>query len=207
MRSTDPAVAAHRAGRVATHAEILVWITARHRSTGNPESIGFWTGVDHEVFRIGGQDRSYIGAGAMLDAPDIEAAPGLEVRRHTITLSALDPGVEQAVRGYDPRHAPVELHRAEYDGTGALLAAPERIFKGWIDGTPIMTPPIGGTATVALEIVSNSRMLTQYGGGTKSDAVQQQREGDRFRRYGSIAGEAQVFWGSERSKPAIFVGS
>lgn len=202
MRSLDPAVAAHRASRAATHAEILVWVSARNRGTGATEALGLWTGADHETFTIGGQARTYYGAGAVLDVPDIEAATGLEVRSYEIGLSAISPEVEMLLRGYDPRQAPVEMHRAEYDTDGNLLAAPERIFKGWVDGTPIITPPVGGVAAASLRIVSNARMLTRYGAGTKSDEAQQRRSGDRFRRYGSIAGEVEVVWGAEKVRVA-----
>ena len=201
MRSLDPAVAARRAARVSTHVEVLVWVSAKNRSTGAVETLGLWTGADHETFTIGGQSRVYYGAGNVLDVPDIEAGVGLEVRTYQIGLSAISPEVEVLLRGYDPRQAPVEIHRAEYDDAGTLLAAPERIFKGWVDGTPIITPAVGGVAAASLSIVSNARMLTRYAGVTKSDEVQQQRSGDRFRRYGSIAAEAEVVWGAHKHKP------
>ena len=197
MRSIDPAVATHRAARVHTHVEILVWVSARNRSTGAVETLGLWTGADHQAFTIGGEVRTYYGAGALLEIPDIEAGVGLEVRSYQVGLSAISPEVEMLLRGYDPRQAPVEMHRAEYDMNENLLAAPERIFKGWIDGTPIITPATGGNSTAALTIVSNARMLTRFAGVTKSDEVQRKRSGDRFRRYGSIADATEgPSWGA-----------
>lgn len=203
MRALPPAIAARRAARVSTNVENLVWVTARNRTTGAPEALGLWTGVDHQNFTIAGQARAYFGAGAVLQVPDIQATVGLEVRRYSIGLSAVSPEVEMLIRGYDPKFAPVEIHRAEFDDNGNLLAEPERIFKGMVDGTPIITPAIGGEATATLDVVSNAVMLTRWAGVTKSDQVQRKRQDDRFRKYGSIAAKVPVVWGGEKSTPKV----
>lgn len=203
MRTLPAAIAARRAARVSTHVENLVWVTAKNRSTGAAETLGLWTGVDHQNFTIAGQVRAYFGAGAVLQVPDIQATVGLEVRRYSIGLSAISPEVEMLIRGYDPKFAPVEIHRAEFDDDGNLLAEPERIFKGLVDGTPIITPAIGGEATATLDVVSNAVMLTRWAGVTKSDQVQRKRQDDRFRKYGSIAAKVPIVWGGEKATPNV----
>ncbi|MTH62113.1 hypothetical protein [Paracoccus litorisediminis] len=200
MRSLAAAVVSRRAARVATHAESLVWISAKNRTTGAVESIGFWTGADHRVFSIGGQSRTYYGAGSLLEIPTIEASIGLEVRNITLGLSAISPEVEIALRGYECRFAPVQIHRAEYDDNGNLLAEPERIFKGWANSAPIVTPPIDGASRASLEVVSNARALTRYGALTKSDQFQRLRSGDRFRRYSTLTQSADIYWGQDRHR-------
>lgn len=205
MRTLPAAVVARRAARVSTHAEILVWVSAKNRSTGAVETLGLWTGADHQDFTIGGVVRPYYGAGNVLQVPDIEASIGIEVRTYQIGLSAISPEVEMLIRGYDPKFAPVEIHRAEFDDAGNLLGEPERIFKGTVDGTPIITPAIGGEAVATLDVVSNARMLTRHPGVTKSDQVQRARAGDRFRRWGSIAAEVPIVWGGKKAKANVTV--
>lgn len=200
MKYLPPAIAARRAARVATSAAMLVWVSAKNRSTGALETMGLWTGADHQDFTIRGQVRTYYGAGRVLQVPNIQTAIGLEVRKFSVGLAAVAPEVEILLRGYDPRFAPAEIHRAEFDENDNLLAEPERLVKGWINDTPIINPPIGGTATASLEIVSNARMLTRYGSHTKSDQMQMRRQGDRFRRYASLPGAATVYWGEKKSK-------
>lgn len=198
MKTLAANVVARRAARVSTDARMLVWVGAKNRATGDAEHMGLWTGEDHTDFSIGGQIRTYFGAGAVLQVPPIQSVIGLEVRRLSIGLAAVSPEVEVLLRGYDPRFAPAEIHRAEFDADGNLLEAPERLFKGWINAAPILTPASGGMGTATIEIVSNARMLTRYGSATKSDQVQRLRGGDRFRRWATLTRAAAIFWGEEK---------
>lgn len=197
MKTVDPAIAAHRAARVSTHAEILVWIEALNRSTGVTETMGLWTGPDHQQFIVEGVARDYYGAGNLLVVPVFQSQVGLEARSYDIGLTAVSEDVELLVRGYETRFAPIEVHRVEFDDDHNPLAAPERIFRGWVNGAPIPTPAIGGEAGMSLRVISHSHILTKYGNATKSDEYQQRRQGDRFRRYGSIR-QAAVYWGRKR---------
>ena len=198
MRATAAAVQSRRASRSGITSHALIWVQAKNRSTGATESLGLWTGADHQQF----MGRTYYGAGNVLDAPAIQSEIGLEVRRLRLGLSAVSNEVETLLRGYEPKGAPIEIHRAEFDENGNLLAAPERIFKGWVNGAPIVTPAIGGEASAAIECVSNSRMLTLFGAKVKSDAQQRQRDGDRFRKNATSAADAKVYWGEARARAA-----
>lgn len=202
MRSVSPAIAARRAARVAVNAHALVWIQAKNRATGAPETLGLWTGPDHMTFTIRGQARVYYGAGNVLQVPVIQAGLGLEVRSYQLGLAGVSPEIEIGLRGYDARFAPVEIHRAEFDDDDNLLAAPERVFKGWINDHPIVTPAIGGTATATIDVVSNARQLTRRGHLTKSDQHQRQRGGDRFRRYATLTAAATIYWGDKKANLA-----
>lgn len=196
MRVLPTALASHLATRPdAVRVHTLVWITARNRSTGLPESIGLWNGPDHQQFDIGGI-RDYYGAGNILGLDRITYGSGLEVRMHTITLSAISPEVEQAVRGYDARLAPVEVHGLLIDPVmNTIVGTPWLALRGWVDEVEIRTPAVDGEGGIDLRVASAARALTRTLSLKRGDASHQLRGGDRFRRYAEISGTASVAWG------------
>lgn len=199
MRSFDPATAAAIAAPSIV-ARALIWIRARDRVSGAEQALGLWTGDDSAQFTINGQSRSYAGAGALLSIDPIISQSGLLVRMSRITLSPLAPEVAQAIRGYDPRLAPVEIHRALFSpDTFNLVAEPHRVFSGWIDELVINTPEVGGEATVEVTLASSARALTRGLPIKKSDETQKRRSGDRFRRWADISAAVDVYWGELRA--------
>ncbi|NOX39756.1 MAG: hypothetical protein GXP05_04380 [Alphaproteobacteria bacterium] len=198
MRTFDiPTQAIHsRSGVIARQ---MIWITAKNRTTGAPETIGFWNGADHEVVTIGGVARTYYGAGTMLNVPRIITEIGVKVRTHRITFSSIAPEVQIALRQYDARFAPIEVHRVLLDlDTRALVSEPHRVLKGQINKHPIPTKKPGDSATLTLEIVTSARALTRTLALKKSDESQQLRGGDRFRKHADIAGEVITYWGEKK---------
>lgn len=196
MRVLPAAVTAFLQSRPdAVIARTLLWITARNRATGLPESIGLWSGYDHQQFDIGGL-RDYYGAGNILGLDRITYGSGLEVRMHTFTLAAISPEVEQAVRGYDARLAPVEVHGVLYDPvTNQMVGTPWMALRGWVDEVEIRTPAAGGEGGIDLRVASSARALTRTLSLKRGDSSQQLRSGDRFRRYAEISGTSSVSWG------------
>lgn len=202
MRSFDTATATALAASEIV-ARALVWIRAKDRSTGTEETIGLWTGEDVASFTINGQARTYYGAGALLAIEPIVSQSGLVVQMSRMTLSPLAPEVAQAIRGYEPRLAPVEIHRALFDPlTMGLVAEPHRVFSGWIDEVVLTTPEASGEATVEVTMASAARGLTRTLPLKKSDETQKRRSGDRFRRYADVSAAVDVFWGEARARAA-----
>lgn len=197
MRSYSPATAAYFAARRAFIGHNLVWITARNRSSGVTETIGFWTGADHCDFTIDGTSRTYYGAGALLSVDPIRRQTGIKSRTQRVTLNQVSPEVLQAFRGYDPRHAPVEIHRALFDpDTEELIDEPHVILRGFIDKAPLPTPEKGGTAAVQIEIATHARALTRILGRSRSDATLRARAPtDAFRQYAGLAETVETPWG------------
>ena len=197
MRIYDAATAAYLSAREGVIARTLVWITARNRISGSAETAGFWNGLDDLTITVDGQPRLYRGAGALMSVEGISAGVGLEVRVVQVTLSPLAPEVAQVLRGYDPRLAPVEIHRALFDlGTGALVGAPHRTFRGAVSDLSIVT---GEDAQATLSLVSAARDLTRSVSAYRSDASMRQRAAtDSFRAYADISGEVDVWWGEKR---------
>lgn len=199
MLTYPTAVAAALAARGGICARVLVWLSAKNRDTGAVETIGFWSGDDHRSFTIGGQTRLYYGAGAMLDVGQVTRETGLTVRTLDVSLSPIAPEVQMAIRGYEPRLAPAEVHHAFFDpASGALLATPTRVWKGWIDGVQIQTPEEGGEASCTVSIASNSMVLTRKVPLKKSDESQRRRNAaDAFFKHADISGQTRIVWGTE----------
>lgn len=199
MRSFSPATAAHFASREAFIGHLLLWVSARNRSSGGVEQIGFWTGVDHQQFTIDGQDRTYYAAGAFLKADPLRDQTGIKVRSYRVTLSQVSNEVQQLIRGYDPRHAPIELHRALFHPlTENLIDEPHVLRRGYIDKVTLTTPQKGGAGSVAIEIVTEARSLTIPLSRFRSDATLRARAPeDAFRQYSSLTETAEVLWGRD----------
>lgn len=177
---------------------ILVWITARNRTTGLPETLGLWNGGYDRAFTIGGVPRTYVGAGAMMGVPSLAFEVGVTVRMQRWTLSPIDETVAALIRTYDTRLAPVEVHRAMFDPESTLLVAePHRLFKGIVDELEVPRDAEGKTRC-EMTIASSARYLTRTLTLKRSDASQQRRSGDRFLRYADISGEVDVYWGERR---------
>lgn len=202
MKTLSSEILAYRQSRLGVSCQILVYITAKNRDTGEPESIGFWTGADHDVFTINSVGRTYYGAGDIIEVDDITSEVGVLIRQHIVTLSSLSEETLQAVKGYNARLAPIEIHRAEFDlDTGELIDEPERKFKGWIDTLDIDTGGKGGKGTITLTCVSVARALTRTLTLKYGDSSQKLvNPNDDFLKYADLSGSTEVFWAQKRVK-------
>ena len=186
-------------GGLYTH--VLIWFSARNRTTGETETLGLWTGADHQVVAVGGQARTYYGAGALIAMDPITARAGLEVRQHTITVSPLADEVVTLLRSYDPRLAPIEIHVWYCNPvTEQPVADPIRIFKGFVMQAPISIPPEGGEATAKITCASAAWALTRGLTIKRSDAALRARaSADAFRADTDISGAVECVWGENRA--------
>lgn len=176
---------------------MLFWITAKDRSTGVAVNFGFWNGDDDQSFTIGGVARTYYGAGDLALPDPITYSAGLSINTYELSLSPLSAKVQEALRTYDPRLAPVEIHRAFFDTSSKVLKEePMRVFKGQVDEIPIGTPEVNGEASAKISMSSSAVFLTKRLTQTKSEAMQRLRTDDRFFRWTDISGQVSVSWGS-----------
>lgn len=192
----DAAQLAQFQEREGTEIHVALWVTGRDRATGAAESLGFWTGDDTEVLTVGGEARTYFGAGAVIEVPPIRASVGLAVRYHTITLPPFLPEVLTALRQYNPKGARAELHALPFDiHTGRLLGSPVRLIKGRIEAAPENLEPGPGQSRVELTIASSARALTRTLPRYRSQAALSARApGDLGREYIDTAAEVTVPW-------------
>lgn len=179
-------------------AHLLLWVTAKNRSTGAPKTMGLWTGDDQQDFVIDGLSRSYFGAGSFIDGDAVTMESGLKVRMHRVRFAPVTAEAAQMVRGYDSRLAPVELHRALFDpATMTLIDTPHRLVRGWINTLSIPTPAEGQTAAAEMIIASSARALTRSLTRTYSDgSLRARAASDAFFKYTDITGEVATRWGA-----------
>lgn len=202
MRNLPAAVSAHLAADgTGPHVEMLVWLVARDRATGAPEPFGFWTGADHQVITVAGEGRTYYGAGALLEVDPVTSSTAQLSRSWQFKVSQLDPTVAEAIRTYDARLAPVEVHEWHWDPEANLpLAEPVRVMRGTVMDLAMPTPPAGQQTEATVRIVSDAWRLTRGLPLMRSHEALQARTGgaDAFRRYGNLTG-VSVAWGEHTS--------
>lgn len=178
-------------------AQILVRIGCRNRTSGAVEPVGLWTGNQARSFLINGTERTYYGAGSILDVPQITRSIGLDVRLHSIVLSRAHAAVRQLLEVCDPRHASFEMHRALFDTkTGALITEPHLEFEGFFD-VPDGTHGGQSGDEVACKFATIIHQLTKTLPLNYS-AASSQRADDQILKYAAISGRHQVWWGERK---------
>jgi len=196
MRDLGPEAEAWIAARRDIVARQLVWITARNRATGAPESIGFWNGDQDQTFTVEGEDRLYLADGSLIAVEDVNSAVGLGVEATEVRLAGISEAIDETLRVYDARLAPVEVHRILLDAQSRLaLGAPHPVLIGQLDEAPVATPTAGNVSTLRASVMRVTRALTRVLTLRKSAAAQRARGGDAFRRYSAASQTIKVRWG------------
>lgn len=204
MRDLDAAtLAALQSGRVVPRD--FLWLRPRDRDTGARVDLGFWSDLGTVAAQVIDPvtdlavTRNYTGAGDLVSVGPVPLAAGFTVQTVTLRLSQVTAGAAQAVRGYDLRLAPVELHRGYMDPETGLLVAPAQcFFTGEVDDAPISTPPEGEEGEITVTLKSHAQELTRTNPAKRSDADQRKRNpNDGFFRHAATVGTWRVFWGQE----------
>lgn len=207
MKTISPANQAALAARRLLPRDFLT-ITARNRSTGQPETVGFWSDLSNVSALVIDPDtqqpvmRTFYGAGALIQISDIPAVAGISIQRVTIQMSQLDEQVEAAVRLYDVKQAPVQIHTGLLDPDSRKLVDPaETLFVGFIDEVVITTPAEGAEGGVTITCTSHTQELTRSNPETRSHEDQQIRApGDDFFIDAAVCGDWDHHWGATKGK-------
>ena len=185
-------------------AETLVWVKAKDKTTGNPVSVGFWTGAENRIFNVDLEARGYIGGGVAIKVPDITSSIGVRIQSHELSLSAIKGEAADIVRTMDLRQADIELHSLRIDPDTRQIIALDRVQDGFINRITINEGRKGGVSSIRAAIVSAARWLTVALPLKNSHAAQQKRGGDQFLKYAdatsSSGGAVKEFWGMERTE-------
>lgn len=184
----------------------FVWFTVRNRSTGAKHSEGFWNGnhsVDAQVTDIiTGNDvvRTFRATSDASTIGDVARTDGLTAESVTIDLPSLDQRVRDLLLGYDPKFAPVQIHRGVFDrDTGNLIGPCFPRFFGEIDDITITTPAVGSVGNVRVTVKNANQEMLKGVYVKKADSEQQRRGGDRFYLNASVVAEIPIFWGREKT--------
>lgn len=202
MRVFNAAAQAVREQRGALLETDLIWLSPKDWDTGDAAGIGLWRGEDAEdilvtdLFTGVTLSRTFF-AGGILSLGAIRYTAGFAFDPVQIKLSAISPAVELAFRGYNARGARIQIWRRCRDPQTRADLGIEPRFKGYLGDIEITRPVPGGEAVLTASAVSSARMLTYSSARVKSDAAQQARSGDRFRRYKGVAGSWDRPWGVE----------
>jgi hypothetical protein len=186
----------------------LMWITAKTRDTSEAVSTGFWNDVGIAAFNVidaltgSTVSRTFYGSGSLITIGDLVQSADLTVNTVTIDMSGIDDRVEQVLRGYDPRLAPVQIYRLLLNkDTMAPVYAARPVFVGMVDLAPITTPAAGGEGRVGLTLVSQIAELTRTNPAMRSHDSQLARaSGDDFYKRVPQMPKRTIFWGREKGK-------
>lgn len=209
MRDIDSDTQAALAAR-ALVARDFIQITGKKFSDGSTATAYFWSDlgtVTAEVIdAITGDAAShdYIGTATLLKIDDIPLTSDVTVRTINASLSQINQAVIDAVRGYDLKQAPVQIHRGMFDPqTRQLVAPPLPRFVGFVDQCVINTPQEGSDGSIVLTLTSHTQELTRFNTAKCSDADQKRRsDSDNFYQDIAVVGNWQAFWGEARGSQA-----
>ncbi|WP_444668489.1 hypothetical protein [Cereibacter changlensis] len=190
--------------KVTVQPDWYLWIKAKNRLTDEYEEVGLWSGLENHTLSVGGINRTYTGAGGLLGIDALTYGIGTNIQQQNVRLTVLDPAFFVAIRDYEPKYAPVELHLGLTDPETESFIGLTKVFDGFIDNIAESETLTNSEAEMTL--VSSIRNGSRPLYSKQSDAYQRKRDAnDTGRKYASIAGEQTVFWGmkSEKSKSNI----
>ena len=179
----------------------FVWIGARLRSNGQLASRGWWSDVGTVTAQVPDANnvlrtRTYIGNGDLVGVAAVPMVLGLTAQSVTIDLAVMSDAVEEAVREWDVRFAPVEIHRGVIDPVSMLMPEPAlRRCAGFVDYAEISTPAEGEDATISLKCANKVQETLRSNSAKRSHADQQLRSlGDTFYRHTAVVGKWKIKW-------------
>ena len=177
----------------------LTWITAKNRATGAPETIGLWSGEDAQIFVVDGEERTYYGSGNFIDFGQMMIESALKVRKLVATVSQISPEIDQVLRTYDPKFAPIEVHLILLSPeTNNLVGPAYEVFTGWIDKFPVKRPTLNSQGEGRIEMVGATRLLTREISLKRSNESQRARQSnDSFFQDVGMTGQVATPWGSK----------
>ena len=183
----------------------FVTFIVRDRDDGSPVSDHYWSDVGEITCNVidpetgGTSERTFKGAGGLINISDVPLVSTLTVQNVTIALSQVSEQINTLLRTYDCKQGNVQVFRGLFDPDTRELVAPAfPRFVGFIDEAPVKTPKEGATGDVELTCTAHTQELTRTNTETRSDASQRLRSAtDNFFADAAVVGEWQQFWGRE----------
>lgn len=174
--------------------EWLVHVKAKQFVTNAVEELSLWTGGGNLPLTVDGFNRTYIGAGNLIDIPGFTYEVGLGIQTQRMSLAILSPEIINMIRAYDSRQAPIQIHLAIFDDQTNELLGTSVAFDGFIDEISIQESETDAVCEIG--IVPSLRQGTKTLTLMKSDATQRLRDpSDEGFKYTTVSGEIKVIWG------------
>lgn len=189
----------------------FLWLTARSLQTGAPFSYGFWSDIGDVSAPVLNpntglsETRNFEGSGTLIQISDVPLVSNVSVQNVTIQMSQLDPAVENIVRGYDLKQAPVEIYRGLFDPNSRQIVAPALCrFVGFVDTLEITTPKENEAGGISLTCASHTQEMTRGNPDTRSNESQKKRlSTDNFFEDTTVVAEWEHFWGRKKGKVSV----
>jgi hypothetical protein len=183
-------------------------IKARDRTTGNIVLDNVWSDYGNVSAQIIDPDtgltvsRDWYGSGTLINIDDIPMTANLQVQSIGISVGQINAHIENLLRGYDLRQAPVEIYRGFFNPSTRVMVAPaEARWLGFVDGVEIDTPSENQYGDGKITSTSNTQEITRANSQTRSDSAQTHRlTGDTFYKDSATVGSWKLWWGNTKGK-------
>lgn len=181
----------------------FIWIEAKD-GAGNPVEWAAWSDVGSITADVidpvtgATVNRTFKGAGELIEVSPIPLTSGLTVQAVEVLVSQISPEAETLIRGHNIRRAPIQIHRGFMDPMTQLMIAPaEPRFFGFIDEAPVETPSEGEEGGVTFTCTGHTQELTRRNHAKRSDADQRRRSAsDSFFKHAAAVGTWEIKWGT-----------
>lgn len=179
----------------------FVWFKGKNRDTGVTETVGICSegvAVTIDVIRPNDgavESRVYQPGAGLMKIPPIPSSMKFEERRLRLTFSRLSPAIISAVKVYEAKGKPVQIHRAYYDPeTMRAVDAAHCRFDGFVRTVRIKKARAGDDGMVIVEIVGHSASL-KSNPARLSAGFFKRRDGDRGGDH--IMATPKIVWGQK----------
>lgn len=187
----------------------FVYLTARDRDTGDPIPDGYWN--DHGVKTVqvlnpetgALEDLQFYGSGGLVSVDEIPRVLNVQVQRINITLTNLAARVNDLLRTYDVKFAPITVYRGLFDpDTREMVSYAYSRFYGFVDECVITTPAAGASGGDAvLTCTSHTQEMSRSNTDTRSSDSQKIRSAtDTFYDRTQVVGTWTMWWGRKREQ-------
>lgn len=180
----------------------FVWFKARNRSTDALETVGISSEAVALTIDVTKPDtgtvtnRVYQPGAGLMSIPPIPSTLKLEERRLRLTFSRLSPAIINAVKVFDVKGEPVEIHRTFFDPDSRLQVDPAHCrFDGFVRSVRIKKAKAGDDGAIYVDIVDHSASL-RVNPVKISKAHFKARSGDRGGDH--IDAEPRIVWGQKQ---------
>ncbi|UGX87129.1 hypothetical protein [Phyllobacterium meliloti] len=185
----------------------FLWIVARSFD-GSPYPYGFWSGVGDISAPVTNPDtglpntRNFEGSGTLIQIGDVPQVANITVQNVTISMSQIDAGVANIVRGHDLKQARIEIYRGLFNPDTRQLVDPAFLrWIGFVDKVTIKTPKENDAGSVEIECASHTQEMTRGNPDRRANDSQRLRSAtDNFFEDVTTVGETEFFWGQKAGK-------